>query len=238
MQDAKQVLDKCCLLELPAELRNWIIELYLRRLHPGGIVTVQTPARTSEYHARTQPRLALVNRQLRTGTLSLFYRLDAFDIGNLYLRGQWEVAKRWLKANDHRLGQIQMIKMYLCEIHLTVLRIRAPSGKTASCDFDWKDTSHSRSCRTVHGYLTKESDLKALCDSVGTKGFTADDYIRAAEIYLAAMPRPTCFDLTKYSSDSEPEDEGWSVNDDREVEGHRIWRRRRRDVSEARSRGW
>ncbi len=205
VRDPEQVSDRCYLLRLPPELRNSIITLHLDNVYPGYTrVYVQwKPIRGAE--AWRQPYLSQVNRQLRAETLSLWHSLKAFNIGFLGQGGGWEVAQTWLKVNDEFLHQIKSLDVVLCHTHDLFLNFRTSSGSPASCHLEWR-RFEQHDCSMARAYALISMHINQLCKSVGTKGFGADDYIRAVQTYLSVAPAKSCDD--RFMSDDSDSDAG------------------------------
>lgn len=235
----KEVSERCFLLELPAELRNCIIELYLK--NDGNYIDefylkIDCPSETIRVldlaYQNSVPNLALVNRQLRTETLPLFYSLATLDLGHIDREEDRNDAQRWLRAHNHYLKHAAAVSMQVCEIHYTKIIFLASSGKPTCCVIrqehvmSWDKTE----CRMLRKYRQAGGNLNTLCENAGLMGLTAEDYIRAIEMFLA-VPKPyrNCkYLLDREHRDLSREDEYWSedseyFDDGVEITGKTVW---------------
>ena len=197
---------RCYLLELPPELRNYIIELYLYSVNPAKMIMVFHPFAYHEtcIEQATQPHLASVNWQLRIETLSHFFAVNTVVMGSFDLPGHWDTAKRWLDANKDRLNQTKAVMMSLCSLHHVDLRIHVASGEPASCYPKCRNTSYAlENCRMLRAYKEVQRNVEKLCQSVCEQGLSADDYIGIVELYLAEAPHRSCRDVEHSGSESE-----------------------------------
>ena len=127
-----------------------------------------------------QPPLALVNRQIRAETLSLFYGNNMFCITGIMISHNWERAKRWFEATQPYLHTFKSILMSPCCYEFYVIFKAKPGSRstfaasceTASCGL------YDRGAKR----LFQDGGLHALCDSVGHAGFGLDEYIRAGDM--------------------------------------------------------
>lgn len=228
---AEAVLTQCFLLELPAELRNYIIEYYLAIYldddWPASSETIPVSDlgwwKGFEY---TVPPLALANHQLRMETMVIYFSQNTLYLGDIDDDRDRKYADLWLNAHDHYVQYATAISVRVCEIHLTYIVFNASVGKAASCAIKQEHIMSwdKMECRMVRKYRYVEDSLGTLCKKAGLKGLTADDYVRAIATYRA-VPKP--YRCCKYLLDWEHrdlsrEDEYWSEDSEDFEDGFQI----------------
>lgn len=90
--------DRCRLLELPAELRNYIYEL-----------VVSEPEIVAIRGCVQQPGLTRTKRQIRAETITLYYETNTFQ-----LRCSSPTFWPWLNLNTMHIASINNIRIVLC----------------------------------------------------------------------------------------------------------------------------
>ena len=191
--------EKCYLLELPRELRDIIVEEAIKIEYDTAYLCY-----TSRRHV-VQPSLARTNRHLRAESVPVFYSSKAFGIASIYMEGQWETARRWFTAVQPYLHMIKKIEIELCSEHARVLELYAapdqkPTFKLKKyCQGQEAHISHIRAiagslvavvgCEFDILFKGLKDQLQFLCNSVGTKGFGSEAYVRAAELFLFPMKK-------------------------------------------------
>ena len=145
--------ERCYLLELPGELRNTIIELYLRELHDFEPIRIRL-----QFLGETliQPALALTNRQIRNETLSIFYGTYTFHLACLDLTPAWHFAQKWLKATARHLHLLNTVRLKICDMHGIFLHLYTFPGNPAHYTLT---PSEQYRCRMTRKREKKQSSL-------------------------------------------------------------------------------
>lgn len=200
MPEPKEVIsDRCYLLELPAELRNCIIELYIRKMYYTRGTGIYTRLNASGRLPLDQPDLAATNRQLRSETLDIFYSTVVFCIGPLDDVQSYPV--QWLEGKAPYLHLIRDIQMMPCSVHAIWYHVYGARGQQAHY-YPSDDGGALELCRMVRRRDGIHSSLQSLCDNVGTAGMGVEEHLRVVEIIRAAAPKRSCLQLCdKYGKD-------------------------------------
>ena len=107
---------RCYLLELPAEIRNYIVELVL-----NDTGKFSTWIMNDLNCGIDNPAIADTCRRLRTETLPVFYSQHSLHLQDLDLEGEWDEQKPWLKAIAEHIPFLGKLCMHFCMIHQTML---------------------------------------------------------------------------------------------------------------------
>ena len=175
---------KCHLLELPAEIRNYIVELVLR----NADVFSSSIEIAMDYRI-PYPPLARTCRQFRTETLSLFYGQNAVILGDLDFRGEWDDRRRWLKTVAKHIPFVQELQMMFCDYHRTWLVIEVkPDGEgcCASVRINMDEPGdNGELCKATKKWSEIEDIVReTISSSTGRHGLTAGHYILAGDLMV------------------------------------------------------
>lgn len=197
--------ERCYLLELPGELRNSIIELYLRQIYRGQWMPIASHIGTDLMSQH--PALALTNRQLRSKTLSIFYGNNVFFLGYFDSPREYKTAQCWLTDFKHYLHHIKSVRVTLCDDHDIEFWLHASPGNPINFNITADMESDLDSCRVMRSREEMERRLQRLCERVGTGGFSVNEYLRMSKILMAGTPRGDCRDSIDGEADLERESE-------------------------------
>ena len=116
---------RCLLLELPAELRNYIFELVLVAEEPLWLEF--WPRQAANGAATFQPSLSAANRQSRGECLPVFYARNTFHLFDP--EDYWPRCKQWIHAIGKHINSVQHIELEFCDGHSVWLRLDIKHGK-------------------------------------------------------------------------------------------------------------
>ena len=178
---------RCYLLKLPAEIRNYIIEIVLTSQYPGILVDVN--------EGIDEPGIARTCRQLRTETLSIFYSQNALHLSDLDMGGRWNGAKSWLKVVAKHIPFVQELRFMFCDYHRTWLTVKVkPEGEgcrtTIKIGMDEPGDDGER-CKAVLKWSEVEHALRGIFKPDQHRS-TAKNYILVGDIMVHTDGRYCC----------------------------------------------
>ena len=167
----------CYLLELPAELRNYIYELAMS----SDLLVVVGPE--SEPDHGHQSALTKVNRQTREETLPIFYGKNTFRVTELFQDDEWIMLKRWLSAIRNHSCLIRTMQVSFCDAHWVYLEIS--SGPRHSACYRLVDED-SRKCKMRATLKFWEKHVRGRSTSLANfekNIFNAKDFVGMCELF-------------------------------------------------------